>query len=694
MMQRFLILPCLVVFSLAISRADAETNNDPTLGIARIEVTPALIDLRAARETVQLLVTGYDAAGATRDLTHVAEFRPLDPQFVAVESGRVAAKSNGQTMLEVRVGRHTQNVAVTTTNVNQSDPIRFHSEVLPALTKQSCNAGSCHGAPEGKGGFALSMLAYKPSIDAESLTTGGLARRVEPLAPEESLLLKKPLLRVTHVGGKRLRPADVAYRVLRDWIAEGARLDPAKTPHCVGIVVAPGPSRTIVAPHLRQQLRVVARFSDDTTRDVTRLATYDSSNKEIAAADADGLVTGRGRGLAAVTVRYLDFVQSVYFTVIQPVQGFAAAWTDPPQENYVDRFVHAKLKQLQFIPGEVCDDAVFVRRLYLDLTGLPPTAERVRSFLADAAQNKRAALIDELIATEEFARYWAQKEADLYRISPQMLDAELMKQDAQRVLEGRAALFNEWLVDEWRRNVPYDRHVRDLLTSIGDTHLVGPSNFFEAIPKQDDVSEATAQLFMGSRINCAKCHNHPFESWTQDDYYRIVAVFTRVRQDNDEITLADKGEAMNPSTGKVMIPWGLETVSKSVGKPDADRRAIFIEWLTKHENPFFARVAVNRIWAHLLGRAGRRLREPRLRPQAHRPDDLQQPDLPTRHGDDEVERGRSDVVLALHTSASDGRATPRRDRLREPHADPNRKTRRRDPTPRARTDRTLDGDSR
>ena len=602
MMQRFLILPCLVVFSLAISRADAETNNDPTLGIARIEVTPALIDLRAARETVQLLVTGYDAAGATRDLTHVAEFRPLDPQFVAVESGRVAAKSNGQTMLEVRVGRHTQNVAVTTTNVNQSDPIRFHSEVLPALTKQSCNAGSCHGAPEGKGGFALSMLAYKPSIDAESLTTGGLARRVEPLAPEESLLLKKPLLRVTHVGGKRLRPADVAYRVLRDWIAEGARLDPAKTPHCVGIVVAPGPSRTIVAPHLRQQLRVVARFSDDTTRDVTRLATYDSSNKEIAAADADGLVTGRGRGLAAVTVRYLDFVQSVYFTVIQPVQGFAAAWTDPPQENYVDRFVHAKLKQLQFIPGEVCDDAVFVRRLYLDLTGLPPTAERVRSFLADAAQNKRAALIDELIATEEFARYWAQKEADLYRISPQMLDAELMKQDAQRVLEGRAALFNEWLVDEWRRNVPYDRHVRDLLTSIGDTHLVGPSNFFEAIPKQDDVSEATAQLFMGSRINCAKCHNHPFESWTQDDYYRIVAVFTRVRQDNDEITLADKGEAMNPSTGKVMIPWGLETVSKSVGKPDADRRAIFIEWLTKHENPFFARVAVNRIWAHLLGR--------------------------------------------------------------------------------------------
>ncbi len=446
------------------------------------------------------------------------------------------------------------------------------------------------------------MLAYKPAIDEDSLTTGGLARRVETLAPDESLLLKKPLLRVTHVGGKRLHPNDVAYRVLRDWIAEGARLEPADTPRCVGIAVVPGPSRTVVAPFLQQQLGVTAKFSDGTTRDVTRLATYDSSNKGIAVADADGLVTGGERGLAAVTVRYLDYVQSVYFTVIRPVQGFAAAWKAPPENNYVDKLVHARLKQLQFIPGEPCSDATFVRRVHLDLTGLLPAADRVRKFLADAAANKRAALIDELLGTEEFARFWAQKEADLFRVNPQVLDDELMKADASRILEGRAALFNGWLVDEWRRNVPYDRHVRELLTAIGDTHVVGPSNFFEAIPKQDEVSEATAQLFMGSRINCAKCHNHPFESWTQDDYYRIVAVFTRVREDNDAITVAPMGEATNPSTGKIMVPWGLEAVSQTSGKPDVDRRKIFTAWLTKHDNPYFTRVAVNRIWAHLLGR--------------------------------------------------------------------------------------------
>lgn len=599
-------LSCLAALALVCCRAsvaeDATAGNDPAAGMERIEVSPVTVTLRAARDTVQLLVTGYDADGRARDLTQVAEIRSHDESIATVQSGRVSAKGDGRTQMEIRIGRHRQSVGVEATNINRPDPIRFRSEVMPALTKQGCNAGSCHGAPEGKGGFALSMLAYKPPVDEESLTTGGLARRIEPLAPAESLLLKKPLLRVTHVGGKRLHPGDVAYRVLHDWIAEGARLEPPDAPRCVGIVVSPGPSRTVVAPHLNQQLRVVARFSDDTTRDVTRLAAYDSSNKEIATADADGLVSGHQRGLAAVTVRYLDFVQSVYFTVIRPVEGFAAAWPSPPENNYVDRWVHAKLKQLQFVPGEVCDDATFIRRVFLDLTGLPPTAERVRAFLADSAKNKRAQLIDTLLATEELARYWAQKEADLYRVNPQVLDADLMKSDAQRILEGRAALFNEWLVDEWRRNAPYDRHVRELLTAVGNTHQVGPSNFFEAIPKQDDVSEATAQLFMGSRINCAKCHNHPFESWTQDDYYRIVAVFTRVRQDRDEITLAAQGEATNPSTGKVMIPWGLEAVSKSAGKPDADRRAIFTEWLTQPDNPFFARVAVNRIWAQLLGR--------------------------------------------------------------------------------------------
>jgi len=619
---------------------------DPVAGIVRIEVTPAEVTIDSFRAAAQLVVTGYDAAGAPRDLTHAAEIRSQDPLLVQVRNGRVVAaadvdfdrvinsggKAEGKTTVEVRVGALKQSIPVSASNLAEPDPIRFRTEVLAALTKQGCNAGSCHGAPEGKGGFALSMLAYKPAIDIDSLTTGGLARRVEPNAPDESLLLKKPLLKVTHVGGKKLHPADAAYRVLRDWVAEGALVDlplserdrarqrakpfaAADMERCVGIKVSPGPSRTVIAPFLKQQLRVVAEFADGTKRDVTRLATFDSSNKEIAVPDAEGLVAGGKRGLAAVTVRYLDFVESVYFTVIHPQPGFAQAWEaalarEPAADKsnpaaYVDRLVNAKLHELQYVPSTLCDDATFVRRIHLDLTGLLPTAEQVRTFQAAAASDSaaaRAKLIDELLATEEFARHWAQKEADLYRVNPQVLDVELMKTDSRKVLAGRAALFNVWLVDEWRKNTPYDRHVRELLTSMGDTHAVGPTNFFEAVPKQDEVSEATAQLFMGSRINCAKCHNHPFESWTQDDYYRIVAVFTRVRQDDDKITVAKSGEASNPSTGKVMVPWGLDPTLKPTSPADADRRQAFSAWLTKPANPFFARVAVNRLWAHLLGR--------------------------------------------------------------------------------------------
>jgi len=644
------LLVALAMIPRAASAAPAGEAADQIAGIVRIDVLPQGIILESARATAQLVVTGYDAAGQTRDLTHLAVFRPADEKLVKLienQAGRVVAVAGssgiGETSIEVSVGKHRAVVPVYTANLDRPDPIRFRTEVLPALTKQGCNAGSCHGAPEGKGGFALSMLAYKPSIDELSLTVGGLARRVEPNAPLESLLLKKPLLRVTHVGGKKLKPTDAAYRVLHDWVAEGAstKLDAAalarrerafesldvvgglpdprskpfnaeETERCIRIRVMPGPSRIVVAPYLKQQLCVVAEFADGSVRDVTRLATFDSSNKEVALPDAEGLVTGRKRGLTAITVRYLDFVESVYFTVIEPQEGFAKAWDaaiagEPAAPHFIDRYILAKLKQLQYTPAGLCDDATFVRRIHLDLTGLLPTAEQVRKFLSagpdkNGNTDKRAALVDQLLATEEFARHWAQKEADLYRVSPQVLDTELMKTDSRKVLTGRAALFNEWLIDEWRKNVPYDRHVRALLTAMGDTHSVGPSNFFEAIPKQDDVSEATAQLFMGSRINCAKCHNHPFESWTQDDYYRIVAVFTRVRQDNDAITVAKSGEASNPSTGKVMVPWGMDPTGPLKPQPDADRREVFTEWLTRPDNPFFARVGANRIWAHLMGR--------------------------------------------------------------------------------------------
>jgi hypothetical protein len=557
--------------------------------IERIEVHPASIELVGRRDLAQLVVTGYTSAGDAIDLTRAAAFAIDKPDVAQIDAGRCMARGDGSATIDVRAAGRSAKVTVKVRETGRPDPVRFRTEVLAVLTKQGCNAGSCHGAPEGKGSLALSMLAYKPSLDEESLVQGGLARRIEPNAPMESLLLKKPLLRVTHVGGKKLRPTDVAFHTLHDWIAEGAKLDPTSAPRATGIRVHPGPARTLRAPHAVQQLAVTAQFSDGSSCDVTRIAMYTTSNAEVLSVDADGLVTGGTRGLAAITVRYLDFVESVYFTIVRPVDGFEQAWREPPEHNFIDQHVNRQLKLLQFTPSDLCGDATFVRRVHLDLTGLLPTADEAAAFLADPAKDKRARLIDRLLVTEEFARFWASKEADLFRVSK-----TLMK-------DGRAELFNDWIVDAFRRNLPFDRFVRELLLATGDAHEVGPTNYFMAIPKTEDIAETTAQIFMGSRINCAKCHNHPFEAWTQDDYYRITAVFARIDSAGDRLSLAKGGEARHPATGAVMKPWGAEAVEPVSLKTD-DRREVFVHWLTKRGNPFFARVEANRIWSHLLGR--------------------------------------------------------------------------------------------
>lgn len=560
-------------------------------GVVRIEVFPAKVDLKAKREAAQVVVTGYLADGEAVDLGRDAKFSWTgDAKAARVEGTRIVPLANGETTLSVEAAGHAAKVSVVVSGQEKADPVRFRTEVTAALTKQGCNVGSCHGAPDGKGGFALSMLAYKPSIDQENLVGGALTRRVEPNYPSESLLLKKPLLQVSHVGGKKLRPTDYAYSILRDWIGEGAAFEPADTPKVVRIRLHPSGMRLLRGAGAGQQLCILAESSDGRLRDVTRLATYSSSAEAVVGIDADGLASAVRRGQAAVTVRYLDFVESLHVTVVEPVEGFAAAWkNDPPAANYVDTLVLQKLKQLQYLPSEVCDDGVFLRRLHLDLTGLLPTAHQARAFLADAAADKRAKKIDELLASEEFARFWGAKTADLLRVSP------------SRIEEDRAKLFNGWLVDSWRRNQPFDEFVRELLLSEGSTREVGPANYYQAFPEGNELAETTAQLFMGSRINCAKCHNHPFENWTQDDYYRITAAFVRVRQRDGEVELSAEGETRHPATGQVMDPWGKESFSASEPIP-ADRRAIFARWLAKAGNPFFARVEVNRIWAHLLGR--------------------------------------------------------------------------------------------
>ncbi|MBP3958085.1 DUF1553 domain-containing protein [Gemmata sp. G18] len=549
---------------------------------ARIEVYPTKVTLTSPRAVCQLVVTGHFATGETRDLTRDATFTPPAP-VVEIRDGVVAPKKNGRGEIAVAVGGHTIKVPVEVSGQSEPDPMRFRTETLAVMTKQGCNGGSCHGSPEGKGGFRLSLFGYDPGIDAESLVRGGLNRRVDAFTPADSLVLKKPLMRVPHVGGKRLNKSDLGYRVLLDWIAQGAKTDDDKQPACVQLVVYPGPNRILRAPNLAQQLSVIAKFADGTTRDVTALATYEVSHKDVLSASDTGLVTGAKRGQGAVSVRYLNHLESVHFTMTEEVEGFV--WNNPAEANFIDKHVHAKLNQLRVLPSGTCDDATFLRRVYLDLTGLLPPAKKAKAFLADTTADKRAKVIDELLASEEFARYWALRTADLMRVNSKTLP------------EGRAELLADWLVESYRKNAPFDKVATELLTATGDAAKVPTANYFLAIPNLEDLAETTAQLFMGSRVNCAKCHNHPFENWTQEDYFRIAAVFTRVKKTGKVVSAGTTGETTHPTSGKVLTPFG-----DVVTDPKADRRVAFARWLTKPGNPFFARVEVNRMWFGLFGR--------------------------------------------------------------------------------------------
>lgn len=554
---------------------------------------------------MQLVVTGYRADGTSVDLTRVCTF-DVSSTAADVSSARVTAtgvvspKHNGRATISVRFEKLQATTQVVIENFHKPDPIGFRYETLAALTKQGCNAGSCHGSPRGRGGFSLSLLAYAPAIDEEALIRDGLGRRTNLQDPDASLLLKKPMLRVTHVGGKRLRKSDTAFEILRQWIYEGAKPDTDNAPTCVGIDVYPQAPQQLdidqrsIDPESKsqpkrgrdQQLAILASFSDGSTRDVTRIATFTTSHKTIATVDANGIVTGQRRGQAAISIRYLDHLESVYFTVVEPVAGFE--WKQSPANNELDRLVNAKLKQLKYLPSAISTDEVFIRRIHLDLVGVLPTAIEVREFLADHVEDKRSKVIDRLLATRSFARFWAQKQADLMRINPKFLP------------NGRSEQFAEWIVEAHHTNVPFDQFVRNILTSAGNTRRVAPANYFYAIESNEHLTETTAQVFMGSRIGCAKCHNHPFENWTQNDYYSIGAVFARVKKKGDEIVIDQAGETRHPTTGVVLRPWGFPKAADP--RTDIDRRVPFVAWLTAKDNRLFARVEVNRIWSHLFGR--------------------------------------------------------------------------------------------
>lgn len=558
----------------------------------RIEVYPPRVVLETPRREMHLVVSGHYTDGTVRDLTAEARFAPSAPDVVRVDGQRCLPVANGRTELVIAAGGQQARVPVEVRGQETPERVSFVYGAEVALTKQGCNQGACHGSPSGKGGFRLSLRAYDPELDLLTLVREGFNRRTNVFDPAQSLLLRKPLMEVAHGGGKRLSLSDPSYALLRDWIAEGCQADPADQPTCVGVEVYPR-VRTLHAPAWRQQLVVLAKFSDGSLRDVTRLASFSSSDEGVASVTDAGLVTGSERGAAAILVRYLENMQTASLTFLRDVPGFR--WPNPPESNYIDREVFAQLRTLQFVPSELSSDAEFVRRVHLDVLGMLPTSDEVREFLADTRPDKRARLIDALLGRPEYAEFWGQKWADLLRV----------KKD--KVSAAGVPKFHRWLVSAVRENLPYDEFARQLLLAEGSTYATPPANYYRATTDSADCTETTTQLFLGVRMQCAKCHNHPFERWTQDNYYGITAFFQRVQRkktaDPDELVVfvARQGEVTQPRTGKTMKPW-LPLVGDAELPADADRREAFVQWLTGPENPFFARVEVNRIWGHLLGR--------------------------------------------------------------------------------------------
>jgi hypothetical protein len=592
--------PLELIISATTKSADNEivaTTKPISLGFeqppARVEPFPTQIALTRSRDSAQFVLTGWDANGLARDWTHRARWSIANPAIATIAAGRIIPTANGQTELIAELANHRMVVPVSVSGVDAPARVEFENEVLVALSKQGCNSGACHGSPSGKGNFRLSLRAFDKALDGLTLVREESQRRVNPLEPEKSLLVTKPLMKVPHGGGMQLRKSDPAYRTLVDWISQGAPLDPADQARCIKLEVFPNSQRILAKDQGSQQIVVLAHFANGTKRDVTQLCAYESSNTTVATVDVHGKVTPHQKGESVILVRFLEHIESIPFLFNQDVPGFQ--WTPQNQLNFIDNLVDAKLQQLQINPAPQCSDEVFLRRVYLDLLGILPTIEESASFFNDSNPDKRNQLLDKLLSRPEHAKYWALKWGDLLKMTGKAV--------------GNEAVFKyyRWVESSIRENQPYDQFARELLSASGSTFANPPANFFRTAGDMNESVETISQVFLGARLQCAKCHNHPFERWTQDNYYGLGAFFNRVQRKKTQrpnewlVFTNNAGEVTQPRTGQTMKPWVPGSNELSLD-PSQDRRQAFVDWLVRPENPFLARVEANRIWSQLFAR--------------------------------------------------------------------------------------------
>lgn len=606
-MKRIFVLSLFLAASASV-RADQSTpEKAPLPAAAKLVFEPAALTLEDGRDERRFIIWGVTKDGEKFDLSSEAKISEDSSAIEVTADGYVHATGAGEGKIHVTVGGVEGDLPVKVLDA-ATPPVRFVRDVIPMMSKVGCNAGSCHGSAKGKNGFKLSLRGYDPDYDYEALIDDISGRRFNRVVVEESLLLLKPTADVPHEGRQVFKTGSREYNLLRDWIKGGAQREEVASARANKLEILPA-EINLALPGMAQRMVILAHYPDGKVRDVTRDAVLSSNNGDVASV-TNGVVASVRRGEAAILVRYEGNYAAREVAVMGDRTGYQ--WAEVPEYNYIDKHVYAKLRKIKALPSDLASDTEFIRRASLDITGLPPRAERVRSFIADTtpSREKREKLVDELLNSPDFTEYWANKWADLLQCSSEHIGQKSVWQ------------YRDWIRKAVSENRPYDQFVRDILLAEGDAYQNPAVNYYRVLREPGKIAEDVSQTFLGVRFNCNKCHDHPFERWTQNQYYEFSAYFAQLaikRGFNDNKIVKDEAgstqrvmaeevvyrkhdgaEVRHPKTDKVMAahaPFG-----NAKPADEDDRRTAFVEWLTSNENPMFAKSMANRTWSYFLGR--------------------------------------------------------------------------------------------
>lgn len=575
------------------ARKPQPSRKELTHQLEKIIAFPNKVTLETAADFHTVLSYGHYSDASNRDLSSVVKLHIDDPKIAQLDGLKVLPLSDGTTTLHISFAEHKTQVPIRVIDAKKQRPISFQLDVMPVITAAGCNTGSCHGSARGQDGFQLSLFGFDPKGDYQRITRELPGRRLNLAIPQNSLFLTKAAGQVPHTGGKILTPESTGYRTILAWIDAGAHYDKDDIPSPISIDISP---KQLVHKGSDTEARfsVRARYSDGTDRDVTPLSTFTTSNDNSVTVDSKtATATSANRGEAFIMARFHTFTEGSQSIVIPAKQQLSLA--TPSANNYIDTHIHNKLKKLRITPAELCSDEVFIRRVYLDIIGKLPTTEQRRIFLLDATSDKRIKLIDHLLSQPEFTDIWVMKWAELLQI----------RTFNNQVSYKAATLYHAWLREQIAAKRPFNLTVKELLSSRGGTFSTPSTNFYQVERDNLKLSENVAQVFMGTRLQCAQCHNHPFDKWTMDDYYGFAAFFAQVKRKKaedprEQIIYDGSGDITHPVTQAKVAPRFLGGTAPAENRKK--RRENLAEWLTAPDNPYFSRNLSNIIWEHFLGR--------------------------------------------------------------------------------------------